>query len=74
MRLRTVLEQVKGLIERLAPDPICDDCITERLSLANKATAIHATQELAGSPQFEWLAADCAICEQGKTVIRCRSL
>lgn len=30
----TVLDKVRGLIERLSPEPICDDCISERLGMS----------------------------------------
>ena len=33
--------------QRLAPDPICDDCITEKLGLSVRQHANHKTRELA---------------------------
>jgi len=69
----TVLDRVRGLIERLSPDPICDDCITERLGLSVRQHAHHKTRELAGSNGFERGKDACAICGETKEVIRRRS-
>jgi len=49
----TVLEQVRRLIERLAPEPVCDDCITQRLGLSVRQYATHKMRELAGTRGFE---------------------
>ena len=69
----TVLEQVRKLIERLAPDPICDDCIAERLGLSVWQHANHKTRELAGRDGFERTKDACAICGSEKLVIRQRT-
>jgi len=66
----TVLDQVRGLIERLSPDPICDDCISERLGLSVRQHANHKTRELAGTRGFERRKDVCAICGGTKLVIR----
>jgi hypothetical protein len=66
----TVLDRVKALIERLSPDPICDDCIAERLGLTVRQHANHKTRELAGTGGFERRLAPCAICGEPKKVIR----
>lgn len=70
--MATVLEQVKALIERLAPAPICDDCITEKLGLSVRQHANHKTRELAGEQGFERVLAPCAMCATTKKVIRRR--
>ncbi len=70
--MTTVLDQVRGLIERLSPEAICDDCITERLGLSVRQHANHKTRELAGSNGFERRLEPCAICGATKKVIRCR--
>ncbi|MEP9403648.1 hypothetical protein [Sphingomonas sp. VNH70] len=44
----TVLDQVRALIERLSPEPVCDDCITERLALSVRQHANIKTRELKG--------------------------
>jgi hypothetical protein len=68
----TVFDQVRKLIERLAPDPICDDCITEKLGLSVRQHANHKTRELAGSDGFERGKDACALCGDTKLVIRKR--
>jgi hypothetical protein len=69
----TVLEQVGALIRRLAPDPVCDDCISDRLGLSVRQHANHKTRELAGSSGFERELGDCVLCASTKKVIRYRS-
>jgi hypothetical protein len=69
----TVIDEVRKLIERLAPDPICDDCIAEKLNLSVRQHANHKTRELAGSDGFERGKDACAICDAVKLVIRKRA-
>ncbi len=66
----TVLDDVRALITRLAPEPICDDCITERLRLSIRQHANHKTRELAGTAGFERREAACSLCREVKLVIR----
>ncbi|MEQ9661878.1 MAG: hypothetical protein RLN87_04925 [Parasphingopyxis sp.] len=66
----TVLEQVRALIERLAPDPICDDCIADKLNLSVRHHTNHKTRELMGEPGFERRLDECAMCGKSKKVIR----
>ena len=66
----TVLDQVRGLIERLSPEPICDDCISERLGLSVRQHANHKTRELAGADGFVRAKANCSLCQHEKLVIR----
>jgi hypothetical protein len=66
----TVLEQVRSFVSRLAPEPVCDDCITERLNLSVRQHANHKTLELAGSPGFERRKGRCTLCGADKLVIR----
>ncbi len=68
----TVFDQVKALIERLKPEPICDDCIAERLNLAARQYANQETRELAGMGGFERQIGACAICGGRKKVIRAK--
>lgn len=65
-----VLDDVRALIERLAPEPVCDDCIAERLGLSVRQYANHKTLELAGSPGFERRIDVCSLCGATKKVIR----
>lgn len=66
----TVLDQVRALIERLAPEPVCDDCIAEKLSLSWSSQANLATRELAGAREFERRNDVCALCGGTRKVIR----
>lgn len=59
----TVLERVRNLVVRLSPDPICDDCITERLNLSVRQ------HELMTEPGFERRVDACTLCGCQKKVI-----
>lgn len=69
----SVLDQVRALIERLSPDPICDDCIAEKLGLPVRQHANHKTREFAGANGFERGKDVCAICGATRQVIRRRA-
>lgn len=66
----TVLDDVRSFIARLAPDPVCDDCIAERLELSVRQHANHKTRELAGTGGFERRKGRCGLCGSEKLVIR----
>lgn len=66
----TVLEDVRALITRLSPDPVCDDCIADRLGLSVRQHANHKTRELAGIGGFERRRDTCRLCGSEKLVIR----
>jgi hypothetical protein len=68
----TVLQNVRSLITELAPDPICDDCIAERLSLSVRQHANHKTRELAGTEGFERRKDVCGLCGDEKLVYPAR--
>lgn len=68
----TVFEDVERLITRLSPDPICDDCIAERLGHAHRQHANIKTRELAGMGGFERRKDICSLCFAEKLVIRKR--
>jgi hypothetical protein len=65
-----ILKQIRALIERLAPEPICDDCITERLSLEEREESGNKIGELAGMAGFERRIDSCAMCGATKKVTR----
>ena len=65
----TVFDRVKSLVERLTPEPVCDDCITDRLALTVRQHANHKTRELAGMPGYERQLGECALCRATKKVI-----
>lgn len=71
--MTTVLDKVRSLIERLSPQPVCDDCIADRLNLSVRQHANHKTRELAGSEGFERNKDECSLCGASKLVIRKRS-
>lgn len=70
---RAMLCRVKSLIERLVPDPICDECIANSLALPDLKLVHHYTCELAGSYIFERQEASCALCRISQRVIRRKS-
>lgn len=65
----TVLDQVRRLVDRLSPEPICDACIGERLGLAAREEGARAASELAGTDGFERRRAACAVCGGTQPVI-----
>jgi len=66
----TIREKVMAFIIRLSPEPVCDDCIAERLDLAQRQYANNSTRELAGQSGFERRIDQCALCGGEKKVIR----
>lgn len=66
----TILQDVEKLVVRLAPAPVCDDCLTEKLNLTVLHHADHAVRELAGSNGFERSRDDCGLCGENRLVIR----
>lgn len=70
--MASVLDKVRGLIERLSPEPMCDECVAERLQLSTISQANKKTRELAGSHGFEWKLDVCSLCDAPRTVIRRR--
>ena len=68
--MATVLDRVRALIERLAPEPVCDDCIADRLSLGGDDQPHQLANELAGSHGFERGKDECSLCGAPKLIIR----
>jgi len=66
-----VTDRVEALISRLAPEPICDACIVERLGLALHQ-ASQRTRALAGARGFERCQQPCATCGESGAAIRRR--
>lgn len=66
----SVLDSVRALIGRLAPRPICDDCIAEKLNLSMRQHANQKTRQLAGSDGFERRRDLCSLCSGEKLVTR----
>ena len=65
----TILDQVARLITRLAPEPACDDCIADRLDLADRQYASQKTRELAATNGFSRRKNACSLCGATKLVI-----
>jgi hypothetical protein len=66
----TVRDEVAALIVRLSPDPICDDCIADKLGLTVRQHANRKTRELAGTNGYERRLDPCTMCGTTKKVIR----
>ncbi|HEX8443959.1 MAG TPA: hypothetical protein VF631_09970 [Allosphingosinicella sp.] len=66
----TVLEDVRAFVTRLSPNPVCDDCISERLKISPRQHANHKARELAGKGGFERRKDRCSLCGAEKKVIR----
>lgn len=68
----TVLDDTRKLIDRLAPMPVCDDCLAERLNLSVRQHANHQTRALAGNAGYERRKDICSRCFGERLVIRRR--
>jgi hypothetical protein len=66
----SVLDDVRALIVRLSPSPICDDCVADKLSLPGRQHANQKARELAGSNGFERRRDICSLCYGEKLVTR----
>ena len=70
----TGLDHARGLVERLSPEPVCDDRVTERLRLSATNHANTEAHELVGANGFERTLGVCSLCGGTRTVIRRRGL
>jgi len=68
--MMTILNEVRALIERLAGEPICDDCVAEKLGLAWASQANIATRELTAMRGFERQIGVCSLCGSDRKVTR----
>jgi len=65
----TLLHDVEKLVARLAPAPVCDDCLTHTLGLSTlRHHADFAARELAGTNGFERLKDTCGLCGETRLV------
>jgi hypothetical protein len=67
-----LLDPVRAFVARLAPHPVCDGCIAERLNLTTPQRANQETRLLAGNEGFERRRDICSLCYGEKMVIRLR--
>jgi hypothetical protein len=63
-------DAVRRLIERLSPEPVCDECVAERLGSDAHQDVAAATAELAGAKGFERAMSACTLCEETKKATR----
>ena len=68
--MSAVTDQVRAFVARLAPDPVCDGCIAERLDLAAPQRANQEARRLVGSDGFERRRDICSLCYDEKLVTR----
>jgi hypothetical protein len=66
----TVFDRVRALVERLSGEPLCDDCIADRLALTVRQHANHKTRQLAANRGFERQLGECSLCGATKKVTR----
>jgi hypothetical protein len=64
-------DKIAKFIERLAPDPVCDDCVAERLELPEE-DAGRAALELAATNAFERRRGACTLCGRAMLTTRFR--
>lgn len=70
--MTTLSERVEALVRRLAPHPVCDACVADRLGLESAGRANPETRRLAGSQGFERRRDICSLCYGERLVIRLR--
>lgn len=70
--MASVLDEVRGLIERLSPERVCDEYVAERLQRSKIGQANKKTRELAGFHGFEQKLDVCSLCGAPRTEIRQR--
>ncbi|KKW92497.1 hypothetical protein [Sphingobium chungbukense] len=61
--------RIDALIGRLAPEPVCDDCVAERLGLATEPVT-HRAHALAGIAGYQRAGASCTLCATVKVTTR----
>lgn len=66
--MTTVLDRVRAFVGRLAPEPVCDGCIADRLGLSVHQHADRKARELAGMGGFVRAKGRCGLCGEDKPV------
>jgi len=64
-----ILDQIRRLVERLAPAPICDACIADRLNIALSDDLRARIGELAGDHGFHRARDTYALCDASGPVL-----
>jgi len=65
----TVLDRLRDLLVRLAPNAACDTCIARRLDLSRRQHANKNTRALVRTGGFERRKGVCSICGEMREVI-----
>ena len=63
-------DDVRKLIERLAPSAVCDECVADKLGLAEQQEASTAAHELVATRRFARGRASCVLCEVERMTTR----
>lgn len=63
-------QAIEKLVSRLAPEPVCDDCIVQTLGLSPLDHVEQATRELVGANGFERSKGACSLCGETRLVTR----
>jgi len=66
----SALNQIRRLIERLSPEPICDACIAVRLKLKDDEPVEQHAHEFVGTQGFERRIDACSLCGEVRKVTR----
>lgn len=67
---KSTFQKIEALLGRLAPEPICDNCILNKLALTDIGDVAMNTTELAGMDQFERTSRKCSMCGDRQKVTR----
>jgi len=67
----SALQAIEKLVSRLAPEPVCDDCITQTLDLSPLDHVEQVARELVGANRFERSKGACSLCGETR-LVTCR--
>ncbi|MGF7156101.1 hypothetical protein [Novosphingobium gossypii] len=64
----TIVRDIEKLVTRLAPSPVCDECLADTLGLSVLHHADQAARQLAGMNGFERRKDTCGLCGEVRMV------
>ncbi len=67
-----IYARIKAFVERLAPELVCERCVTDRLGVSAERTLGVVLHELAAQSEFERQIGPCALCGESTQAIRCK--
>lgn len=67
-----IYDRIKAFVERLAPELVCERCVTDRLGVNAEQTPGLVLHELAAQSDFERQIGACALCGESTQAIRCK--